>query len=168
SAGARRRAGAGPASARLALAELAPVLALVVLAVLAGADRLPPPGVVAVPLHRPLEPLVEADARPPAERLDLVGAQRVAEVVARAVADVLDERLVGADELDDPPHDLDVLLLVRPADVVDLARPALAQHEVDRTREVLDVEPVAHLAAVAVDGQVVAVEGVEDHERDEL
>ena len=33
---------------------------------------------------------------------------------------------------------------------------------------ILDVQPVAHVAAVAIDGQRLALERVEDHERDEL
>ena len=85
-----------------------------------------------------------------------------------AVLDVLDQRLVAAGQLDDPAHDLDVLALVRAADVVGLARPAALEDGVDAAAEVLDVEPVAHLAAVAVDGQAVAVQRVEDAERDQL
>src|SRR4051794_41489288 len=67
------RAGEPPA-----LAQRAPVVALVVLAVLARADRLPPPGVVAVPGDGLLQALLEADLRRPAQRAGLLGAQRVA------------------------------------------------------------------------------------------
>ena len=38
----------------------------------------------------------------------------------------------------------------------------------DPAGEVIDVQPVAHVAAVAVDGQGVASERVEDHQRDQL
>ena len=66
--------------------QRAAVLALVVLAVLARADRLPPPLVVAVPGDRALEALVEAHLRAPAELVaELLRAQRVAAVVAEAV-----------------------------------------------------------------------------------
>ena len=78
--------------------------------------------VVAVPGDGALEAVGEADLRLPAQRAHLVGAQRVAAVVARAVGDVLDELLAGARELEDPPDDLDVRALVGTADVVDLAR----------------------------------------------
>src|SRR6266536_2929616 len=61
--------------------ELAPVLALVVLAVLARSDRGPPPLVVAVPLDGLLEALREAAARLPAQLADLRGRQGVAAVV---------------------------------------------------------------------------------------
>src|SRR4051812_26856481 len=77
------------------------VVALVVRAVVAGADRLPPPGVVAVPGDGLLEALGEADGGLPAQRADLLGAERVAAVVPGAVGDVLDLGLVGARELDD-------------------------------------------------------------------
>ena len=58
--------------------------------------------------------------------------------------------------------------LVGAADVVDLPGLALLEHGVDRGAAVLDVEPVADLHAVAVDGQRVAGERVEDAERDQL
>src|SRR5215213_1231584 len=61
-----------------ALSERAPVLALVVLAVVAGADRLPPPGVLAVPGDGLIEPLGEVHLRLPAERSQLLGGERVA------------------------------------------------------------------------------------------
>src|SRR4051794_25173701 len=79
--GSRRAASAG---------ELAAVLALVVLAILAGADRLPPPGVVAVPVDRLLEALGEAPRRLPAELADLRARERVAAVVPGPVGHVLD------------------------------------------------------------------------------
>ena len=73
----RARAGRAPSSSvssrvgHQTRAECGPVLALVVLAVLAGADRLPPPLVVAIPVDGALDALVEADRRLPAERLGL-------------------------------------------------------------------------------------------------
>src|SRR4051812_33547810 len=70
--------------------ELAAVLAFVVVAVRAGADRLPPPLVVAVPLHSLLEALGEATGRFPAELADLGARERVAAVVAGAVGHILD------------------------------------------------------------------------------
>ena len=88
--------------------------------------------------------------------------------MAGAVLDVLDQRLVGAGQLDHPLDHLDVLALVGAADVVGLAGAALHQHRVDAAAEVLDVEPVADLLAVAVDRQRVAVQGVEDDQRDQL
>src|SRR6201988_2903814 len=75
---ARSRA-AGPSAA-----QGPTVLALVVLAVLATADRLPPPFVVPIPLHGPLQPLAKPEARLPAELVtELLAAQRVAAVGGR-------------------------------------------------------------------------------------
>ncbi len=82
-------------------AQARPVLALVVLAVFAGADRLPPVAVVAIPGDGPLDALVEVDLRPPAERLGAVGGERVAAVVPEPVVDVVDQRLVATGELED-------------------------------------------------------------------
>src|ERR1044071_8032742 len=122
------------------------VLALIVRAVVAGADRFPPPAVVAVPAHRPLEPVGEPPLRLPAERPRLLGAEGVATVVAGPVGDVFDQRLVGARVFDDPLDDLEVRRLVRAADVVDLAGLAALEHGPDPAREVLDVDPVADFA----------------------
>src|SRR5918993_1836181 len=66
------------------LAQRTSVLALVVRAVVARADRLPPGGVLAVPGDGPLEALVEAHARLPAQPARLLGAQGVAAVGGRA------------------------------------------------------------------------------------
>src|SRR5664280_3419309 len=87
---------------RWRLGERASVLALVVGAVVARADRLPPPRVVAIPRDRLLQALGEAHLRLPAERADLVRGQRVAAVVAGPVGYVLDLRLAGAGRRDDP------------------------------------------------------------------
>src|ERR687894_565961 len=72
---------------------------------------------------------VEARAGLPSERADLVGGERIAAVVTGPVGHVLDQRLVGAGELDQPADQVDVLRLVGPADVVDLARRALALNQ---------------------------------------
>src|SRR3954447_5002480 len=111
-----------------------------------GLERLPPAAVVAVPTHRRLEGLVEVVFGPPAERLDLVGADRVAAVVAEAVGDGLDRRLVLAEDGEDAVGQVPVRDLVAGADVVDLADLAPAQHHVDGAAVVLHVAPVADVA----------------------
>src|SRR4051794_13986636 len=139
--------------------QLPAVVLLVVVPVLAGADRGPPVLVVAVPVDGPGEAVLEAHPRLPAElRAELVRAERVAAVVPGAVRHVLDQRLVAAGQLEDAVDHIDVLALVGAADVVRLARAAALQHRVDAAAEVLDIQPVAHLAAVAVDGQGVAMD----------
>src|SRR5881394_647017 len=74
--------------------ERTAVVVLVVIAIGAGTDRLPPPGIVAVPLHGPRQSLVEADLGLPAQPLELVGRERVTPVVTGAVGHILDQRLV--------------------------------------------------------------------------
>ena len=54
------------------------------------------------------------------------------------------------------------------ADVVGLADGALIQHQGDGLAVVADIEPVAHVESVAVDGQRLAVEGVENDERNQF
>ena len=88
--------------------------------------------------------------------------------MTRTVLDVLDQVLALAEGLDDEPDDLDIRLFVVAADVVDLAVGALVQHGVDRRAVVGDVQPVADLHAVAVDGQRLAGLAVVDHQRNEL
>ena len=143
----------------------------------AGLHPLDPAGMVEIPAHGLAQAALERLLGPPAElALDLARVDRVASVVAGPVGHVLDQAEVralgigphlveqGADGLDD----LDVRLLVPAADVVGLADPAARQHLADRGAVVLDVEPVAHLHAVAVDRQRLAGEGVDDHQRDQL
>src|SRR5262249_57163958 len=116
--------------------QRAPVLALVVGAVLPGADRLPPPGVLLIPGHRLAQALAERHARGPAKRANLLGGERVAAVVTRPVGHVLDLRGIGAGELDDLAHHREVGLLVGAARVVHLAWGTVFEHVADRTREV--------------------------------
>src|SRR5687767_10434086 len=90
-------------------AQLLSVLALVVLAILARADRLPPPGVVPVPLDGGRDAVAKSDLGLPAQLgRRLLGAQGVPPVVAEAVLDVLDQRLVAAGQLENPAHHVQV------------------------------------------------------------
>jgi hypothetical protein len=68
----------------------------------------------------------------------------------------------------DGVNDFDVRFFVQAADVVGLADAAFLEDEPDGGGVVFDVEPVADLHAVAVDGEIFAFEGVEDDERDEF
>ena len=70
----------------------------------------------------------------------------------------------GNDLLDD----VDVALLVKAADVIDLADGALTQHQVDALAVVLDVEPVTHVFALAIDGQFLALKDVFDNQGNQL
>src|ERR671910_745173 len=144
------------------------VLALVVLAVLAGTDRPPPARVVAVTGHGPPDALGEADSGGPTQPLQADGGERVAVVVPGPVGDVGDQRLVAPGQLQYPVHDLDVWKLVGPPDVVDARRLAALEHDVDRGAAVLDEQPVADLLAVSVDGKRITCQRIQDAERDQL
>src|SRR5262249_27622664 len=94
------------------------VLALVVLPELRvqGLDRPPPGLVLAVPRHGVREPLREIGARPPPERRQLRGVERVAPIVPLTIRDRLDERRGLADQMQDAMREVDVLHLVAAAD----------------------------------------------------
>ena len=65
--------------------------------------------------------------------------------------------------------DRQIGLLAAPADIVLLARTAALQDQrPERPRMIIDIEPVAHVGAVAVDGQGLPLDGVEDQQRDQL
>src|SRR5690606_15861149 len=107
--------------------------------------------------------------------LDLRRVDRVARVVTRAILDEgneLGER-AGAgcllvEDAADLADDIDVPLLVTPADVVGLANPSGCEHAEERACMIVDVQPIAYLLPVSVDGQRVAVQRVEHHVRYQL
>ena len=105
--------------------------------------------------------------RRPAEPAQLRRVDGVAAVVARPVLDVPDDVRARPGQVEDALHDVHVLALLA-AQVVGLARRALPQRDLDPVAVVLDMQPLAALLAVAVDGQVQPVEGVRDEERQEL
>src|SRR5262249_60567600 len=63
---------------------------------------------------------------------------------------------------------LEVFALVGAPAVIRLTGLAVSEHVPDPATEVLHKQPVAHVAPVTVDGQAVARERVEDHQRDQL
>ena len=98
----------------------------------------------------------------------MLAVQRVAAIVAGTVGHLADGGLVEAELIQDDAGDLAVGALVAATDVVDLAGFSLLQHEVDGVGVVVDVQPVAHVQAIAVEGQLLAFEGVGHEEGYEL
>ena len=149
---------------------------LVVFLVVAAGDVLHPLLVVEVPVDGQDDALLEGSLGVPAQIvLDLGGVDAVAAVVAQTVGDVLDEVFADAvvleavvELLDDGLDNEDVGALVVAADVVDLADLAAVADHVDGLAVILNVQPVANLHSVAVDGQLLVVLDVVDHQRDEL
>ena len=107
------------------------------------------------------QPGVERVARRPSElAADLRRVDRVAPIVARAIGHerlqsgmrrILRPQLV--ERVADPIDDLEVGALVAAADIVLSAGDAVRQHEQQTGAVILDVQPVADVAAVAVDRQ---------------
>src|SRR5262249_32899303 len=138
-----------------------------------------PVAIVEVPAYRESHAGLEVVARLPCELApDLARVDRVATVVSGAILDERlergvalrgagAERLVGArgkDLLEPPADEVDALqvgALVRAADVVLLARLAAFEHAQDPLAVVLDEDPVANVAAVAVDRQRLALDRVQ-------
>src|SRR4051812_38881715 len=122
------------------------------------------------------EPRFEALGRRPAELVArLASVDSVAKIVARAVLDEGDEALVrgprGADLVDEAAEEADnikVRSLVVPPQVVALARAAPPQRGEDALAVVLDIEPVADVGSVAVDGDRKAPLAGADDGGDEL
>lgn len=132
--------------------------------------------VVQIPVDGLHDAHLKAGLRVPAQvSLDLAGVDAVAPVMAQAVLHVLDEALVdlrvvqAIRELgDDGLHDEDVWPLVVSAHIVHLAALAALRHHVDGLAVILHKEPVPDLHAVAVDGKLLVVLGVVDHQGDQL
>ena len=98
--------------------------------------------------------------------------ERVAEVVAGAVGDEADARACVAgealarrvDEVAQARDEGEVLALDGAAEGVALARLAAGEREEEATRVIVDVEPLAPLRAVAVDGDLAAGDRAADAE----
>ena len=134
--------------------------------------------VVQVPLHGFGNAGVKGFCRLPAQfTFNLVRIDGVAAIVAGAVGDVGDLFGVAAaigtraqlvQQTADGVHDVDIGLFVPAADVVGFTQLAGLQYAADGAAVVLDVEPVTHLHAIAVNRQRLAGQGVDDHERNQL
>ena len=132
--------------------------------------RAPPSLVVAVPGYGLGQAGGEVGVRGlPAELAAEFGrVDRVAAVVAGAVAHPVEVVLRAAEGLQDLAQDGDVVQLAVGADQVGLADAALGQDGPDGGAVVLGVDPVADVPAVAVELGAHAVDEVRDLARDEL
>ena len=100
----------------------------------------------------------------------------VAQVVAGAVGDEGDEVEIGvfgaAEQAIDGAHheayDVDVAPFVEAADIIGVGHGALVIDEIDGASVIHDVEPVAHVFSLAVDGEGTTVANVVDEQRNEL
>src|SRR4029079_17517248 len=140
-------------------------------------NRLPPRAGLEIPAHRLGKPGLEALYGAPAElALDLRGIDRVAAIMTRPVGDEGNQLLPGALArrrivVEQPAylaHDIDIPALLAAADIVSLAGDTSLDDQGQRASVILDIEPIAHILAIAVDWQRLSGETPDDHVRDEL
>src|SRR5579864_6324489 len=144
------------------------VVALIELPELAGLEGPPPFLVLDKPCHGPFHAGFEADRRAPAEAREARRVERVAAVVAEAIAHELLERGGLAKQPQHGVGDGDAIGLPARADVVVHARNTATERAVDAAGMVLDVQVIANRPAVAVDRQRTIVDRVGDEQRDDL
>ncbi|KFB66919.1 MAG: hypothetical protein CAPSK01_003858 [Candidatus Accumulibacter vicinus] len=134
--------------------------------------------ILEIPLYGLADTGVEGFRRFPAQfPLDLAGVDGVAAIVAGPVGDIADLFVVGlavgtwsklVEQRADRVYDVEIGFFVPAADIVGLAGTTGFKDAPDGTAVVLDVEPVANLLAVAIDGQGLAGEGIDDDQWDQL
>src|SRR5262245_6271729 len=127
---------------------------------------LAPVAVLEIPLRGACKAVLErVSRRPPELATDLRRVDRVAPIVSRAVGHegfqiaipaavecrVRARRSQLLEDVACPIDNLQIGPLVAVADIILFARTPLRQHLHDPGAEILDVQPVAHVAAVAVD-----------------
>ena len=147
------------------------VHATIIVAIRAARDRLYPRRILEIPIDRPPHAFCKRHRRLPTElAADLAGVDGIASIVTGPVFDERDEAPTrgaaheraepGIEQITEGLDDGQVLALAVAADVVGLAEPAARQHLEAGGAVVGDVEPVADVLAVAVDGQARAFAGV--------
>ena len=109
--------------------------------------------------------------------LEFGAVDRIAAVVAGAVGYISDlggvRGSIGAggfciEEGAEGVYHIEVRALIEAADIVSFADAPALQNKPDGCGMVFHVEPIADLLSIAIDRERLAVEGVQDHERDQL
>ena len=133
----------------------------------AFAQRPPPPFVIEIPLDRRRDTGVECFLGAPTEfRFDLAGINRIAPVVPRTVGDMRDQfspRLfAGPKAIDDVANlldDGDILHRCATTDIVGFTYAPVFEDQRQRLDVILDVKPIAHLPAIAINRQRPVLQG---------
>ena len=150
---------------------------LIILLILPRRDVIHPRLIFEIPAHRLLDALLELEAWFPAQfLLELGRVDGVAQVVTGTVGHIGDQaqRLAlgitqqAIHRPDDHFDQVDVLPLVEAANVVGVSYLALVEDQVDRPGMILHIEPVAHVLALAIDRQRLALADVVDEQWDQL
>ena len=142
---------------------------LVVVLILAADDGLPPLTVIEIPLDRLLDAVLELGLRQPAQLIvDLSRVDGVTHIMTLTVANMGNQTLRLTQLFADDLYNLDVLLLVVTADIVDLANTTLVDNQVDSLAVVFHIQPVADIQALTVNRQRLVSQSISDHQRNEL
>ena len=88
--------------------------------------------------------------------------------MAWAILHIFDQALGLAGKLQDLVDHVQIGQGAVAADVIDFALAAFFQNGSDAAAMIVDIEPVAHLLAIAIDRQRPVLEGIGDHQRNQL
>ena len=133
--------------------------------------------VVEIPFHGFFDALLELETWLPSEfLLQLARVYGITHIVALAVSHVSDEIEVFAlfatqqavNGLDYHLDDIDVLPLVETADVISFGNLSLMENHIDSTCMVLHIQPVAHILALTIYWQWLAMTDIVDEQRNQL
>ena len=72
------------------------------------------------------------------------------------------------DSLDNNLNDVDVLPLVEASDVVGIGNLTLMENHIDGTGMILNIQPVAHILTLTIDGQRLTMADIVDKQRNQL
>ena len=137
---------------------------------------------IEIPAHGGLEPLLKAVAGGPAQfSCDLGRIDRVAPVVARAIAHAGDQAGVGGSLGPQPIHQsadrfhhiaigalTGAAVITGTTHAIALAQPAAGGRQQQRLHVIFHVEPIAHIRAIAIEGDRLTGHRLEDHHRNQL
>ena len=170
---------------------------IVVFLVVARSDLLDPFLIFEIPFDRLDNTVGKLRLRIPSQfGLNLCRIDGVTRVMTETVSDMLDERVVDLTDikvavgildlllqhlaqvlvgshhvvncLDGKLHNVDVLHLVVPSDIINLTGSALTHNQIYGFAVVFDVKPVTHIESLTIDGQFLAVQNIIDDQRNEL
>ena len=88
--------------------------------------------------------------------------------MSEPVGDELDQRRGFPELFEDQPHHLQIRQFTICADIIHAARLPFEERRQHGGAVIFHMNPVAHILAVAIDGQRLVLERVCDHERDQL
>jgi hypothetical protein len=132
-------------------------------------ERLPPPAIIAIPLNNVRQTLAELNLRGVAKfRVDLADVNAVATVVAFPVGNFVHEGAIATCGLEEQVGELGVGELSSTPNVVYLTGFAALENKRYPAAMVVNVEPVANILAITIEGHLKPIEQVGHKERNDL